>query len=46
MWESLQGLKSLQTLEFWINLASNLPRMGVIANFFKKKPTEAICPIG
>ncbi len=31
MWESLQGLKSSQTLEFWINLASNLPRMGVIA---------------
>jgi hypothetical protein len=27
MLESLQGLKSLQTLKFWINLASNLPRM-------------------
>ncbi len=31
MWESLRGLKSSQTLEFWINLASNLPRMDVIA---------------
>jgi hypothetical protein len=31
MWESLRGFKSLQTLEFWINLAFNLPRMGIIA---------------
>jgi hypothetical protein len=30
MWESLQGLKSLQTLEIWINLIYNLPRMDVI----------------
>ncbi len=27
MLESLWGLKSLQTLKFWINLAFNLPRM-------------------
>lgn len=29
--------------EFWINLASNLPRMGIIAKQ-KKKLTEAIYP--
>lgn len=31
MKESLWGLKSSQTLKFWINLTCNLPRMGIIA---------------